>query len=90
MGEVHNVLQARNILKPIKGDLSNMKLLSCYIPPSKLRNLRYKEFIWKGIPPQVNTDILRDQLENEHIYSLRRMKYNGQNFASVKLVWKSN
>lgn len=78
------------IEKLIKGDFSNVKFVSRDIPPSKQHHVRYNEFICKGIPPEENIDMLRDLLENEHIYSLRRIKYNGQNSASVKLVWKSS
>lgn len=81
-----------NLIRELKkGDFSNVKFISSDIPPSKQkRNVRYSEFICKGIPPKENFNILHGLLQSEHIHSLRRIKYHGQNSASVKLVWKSS
>ena len=61
-------------------------------PPREKKSLRYREFIVRGYPNIWQLNGLLEYFENmsENVHKLYRMKYNGKDSDSVKVVWKSD
>ena len=75
-----------------RGVYGNIKFISMDQPPLEKKSVRYKEYIVRGYPSAWKLDGLPEYFGNksENVHKTFRMKYNGKDSDSVKVIWKSD